>query len=482
MVLGPEQMRPREGEAGRLNGQLSTYLRYFYSNIELSPQSADFFLGTENVKAELESKALKQSLEIIQRNNDVASLLKSPEYQQLIDRQREQKGDCAVGVSNCVDGRIPTVHLLGWMAGVSESLAGVLPTYTSTLDGRVRLESQTLEQSIAARPSQEYSELLEIFLAHDHCGAMAKWRDEGKGFQSDDLVAENLSLFKNGVEAVTRKYNNSAVAAGRQPLQTVGIRAVYDPETMGVTVGRGEQNPLSTTDLARSLVAEFEDVHGQFAYNFTDLGKLIEKEKAVTDLIDKLYGNEGFTMAVDSALTNLDELKGLTPKQQKAFRFLIAKFTASQILTGIHEKTDHTHHPFTEHSEKYMAVTVDDGLNVNVGQYDPEEQSFAAVVSNRDQAVSHILTEVSLMDTASKATRPYVLFISNALAEDARDVVTGRPNGALKQARANVAKNFRDITEDPEIAGKIKSGEIVPIPVIITNRSRKIVEVPNLAL
>jgi hypothetical protein len=86
------------------------------------------------------------------------------------------------------------------------------------------------------------------------------------------------------------------------------------------------------------------------------------------------------------------------------------------------------------------------------------------------------------MDTASKATRPYVLFISNALAEDARDVVTGRPNGALKQARANVAKNFRDITEDPEIAGKIKSGEIVPIPVIITNRSRKIVEIPNLAL
>lgn len=485
MTVGIE--RYRGIETGGLDSQLSNYLRYFYAGIELSPVSLQLFPGTENVKAELERKALNQSLEIAERNNEVANILRSPEYNILLERQRKQKGECAMGVSNCIDGRIPTVHLLGFIAGVSETMAGVLQTVKSKLDKRIRLKSQTLDQSISGRPSQDYSDLLEIFLAHVHCGAMAKWAKERKGgpeeFKSDDLISENLNLFKEGLEAVTRIYNNSAVSVGREPLKKVGIKAVYDPESMGVTFGYGEQNPISTTQLAEQLSPEFAEFHGKFAASFTDLGKFIEKETAVTDLIDKLYSNDSFNKAIVSALSELDELKDLTPDQQNAFRFFVAKFTASQILTGIHVGDVPLNHPFTEHSEKYMTITVDDGLNVNVGQYDPQEQVFAAVVTDKEDAIDHILTEKSLMDNANKTTRPYILFISSALAEDApQKTETGRPSGALKQARANLAKNFRDITEDPRIVDLIRSGEIVPIPTIITNRSRQIVEVTNLAL
>ena len=119
------------------------------------------------------------------------------------------------------------------------------------------------------------------------------------------------------------------------------------------------------------------------------------------------------------------------------------------------------------------SISIESVLKI-VGQYDPSEQAFGAVVSNKDQAVEHIKTELSLLDANGKAKPPYILFISNAV-----DEASG--NGR-KQARANVARNFRFIVENEEIAQAVKDGIIVPIPVIITNRSRTIIEVPNLAL
>src|SRR6266542_2940967 len=143
--------KPGEYSESTLAGQLSSFLRYYYSGIELSPQALEIYPGTENVKVELERKALAQSLEIVARNNAVADILTSTEFRNIQQQEIAQKGPCAVGASDCIDGRLPAVHLFAFQAGVYETMAGVLDTYKSEIDGRTRLESKTLEQSISAR-------------------------------------------------------------------------------------------------------------------------------------------------------------------------------------------------------------------------------------------------------------------------------------------------------------------------------------------
>jgi len=463
-----------------LGGQLTHYLNSFYEGIELSQEASGILSTNESPKDTLVIRALRQGRQIINRNNQVAEYLMSAAFKLVKEREEILQGECSIGVSKCIDGRLPE-HIFAFLTGMSETMAGVLPTETR-LDGKKRLKNKTLEQSIARRAQE--GPLLEWMIAHTKCGAMKKWQGERAGkankFKSGDLIAENFNLFQDSIEAITDTYNSTATANGKTPLERVCVRAVYDVDTMGITVGYGEEQQLSSTALAQQLCGEFEDVHAIYADSFTDLDHLKEKETAVIDLVDRLFKNQTFNKTIENALSNLQETAGLTAEQQQAFRFFIARFTAFQILTGVHtgKEESHIRHPFAEHDEQYMAISVEEGLNVTVGQYEPEDQVFGAVVSGKEEAIDHILTEESLM-TAHGKEHPHLLFISNAIDEEAVELDSPTK---YKQARANLARNFWDIVNDPRIAREIQLGRIVPIPVIMGNRSREILEIPNLAL
>lgn len=484
---GMTELIPERGVA--LDRQLYTYLSYLYSNIELDPSSQDLFPDTENIKAEIERKGVERGIQIVERNNAVAQIINSPEYKAIHERQIAQKGNCALGVSECIDGRLPRIHLWGLTAGVQESLAGVLSTRVSLIDGRVKLRSQTLEQSIAARPSAGFSQLLQVSLAHSECGAMNMWskqrEENGNPFPQDNLIDANYELYSPGTEAITRIYNNSATSQEKPPLKKIGIRLYYDTDTMGLTLDPTSEDgkSVSTSDTVKSLRKEFEAYDSKYKDNFDDLEVLLSKERDQTDLVDLLFQNDRFNRIVQRALERSQELHDLTPEQQQAFRYIWARFTALQILTGTYKGTErnenhvHVEQPFAHHNESYMSVTVDDGLNVIVGQFDPEVQVFGATVPNAEEAVNHITTEDMLMDKRGEDTKPpRVLFISAAMAEDSNDPAS------YKKARANVANAYRQIVETPQMAKLILSGKIIPIPVIIKNRSAQIVGVPNLAL
>lgn len=467
--------------------QMHNFLHYFYAGVRWVDQDLKAnFPNTEHPRAEVTRFAQEQILALLQRNIEVSRVLNSKDYKDLMERQRKIKGKAAIGVIGCIDGRNPYMHLLGWTGSVSETMAGVIKTYPSKNDNKSRLRSKTIEQSISTRPQKQDSELLEICLAHEHCGAMEKWAHQGgvNGVSfspSDNLVAANLTLFDSGILAIDRKYNSAATAAGKPVLSKVGIKAVYDPETMGLTIGYGQEGLISTGAIARKLAREYPNFHLKYKMNFNELDKFLAKERDVTDLIEMLYSNDEFNAAFASSASSNKELSGLTQNQLDAAKFVLAKITANQILTGTYrhdnanEKGDHIH-PFEEHAEPYMAITIDDGLNLTVGQHDPEMQVFGASVPTVEDAVDHIVTEVSLLDKIGKAKKPYIVFISNGVT-DASD-----EQGAMKQSRTVLATHFSQIVENKQISRLIRSGHLVPVPVIIQDRTNLVAEIPNFAL
>lgn len=478
--------RPNGNPLAILAPQMHDYLHYFSAGIRWIPEELTTnFPNTDHPKAEISRFASEQILAFLRRNVEVNGILNSEKYRDLMARQRVLKGRSAIGVTGCIDGRDPYIHLFGWTAGVSETMAGVVGTYTSRVDGKTRLKSPTIEQSISNRPKRADSELLEIFLAHEHCGAMAKWAQKGgvSKFVFDtnsDLVVANLALFDPGINAIERRYNSAAVALGKQPLERVGIKAVYSPETMGIELGYGTKDSISTANLARALSQSFPEYHLKYRNDFHKLERFLDKEEDVTNLIEDLYRNLLFLEAFATA-SESDELKELSKAQLDAVKFVLAKFLANQILSGtyIHQEAedrgDHVH-PFESHAEAYMAITIDDGLNITVGQHDPEMQVFGATVPTTRDAVEHILTEVSLLDATGKRSKPYIIFISNAVAEDMDE------RGTMKQARVVLSTHFNQIIANKDISRMIRSGVLVPVPVIIQNRTNQIVEIPNLFL
>lgn len=480
---GMEKARiPQNG----LGEQLKTYFAYFYPRIDFLPETADIYPNTDNAQAEVEREAFKRGLEIIHRNNDVANIINGPEYRSLLRRQKHQKGPCAIGVCFCIDGRLPRIHLVGLIAGATETMAGIQTTRRSKIDGRLELTSTTLDQSIASKPTKEDAQLLEITIAHDDCGAMKKrqadQQQNGTPFGSDDLILENLDLFGDSIEAMRRKYNNAATSMGRETLEKVGIRMVYFPERMALFAGYGDNtgNTLSTFDIAMELSQKYPEYDSKYKDNFEKLEIFLEKETDLTDFVDKLFGDPNFNQQISESLQTIEELHGLTPEQAQTYRYLMARITALNILSGTHRarETDHKYHvdhPFAHHNESYMALTIDDGLNVTVGQFDPEVQVFGAAVASAAEATEHVKVENVLLDRRTDVVYPRILFISAGVAEDSKEE-------SIKQARAKLARDFNSIISNRDILRLIRTGKIVPIPVIIKNRSAQIIEVPNLAL
>lgn len=466
--------------------QLETYLRFLYSRLTFLPEAAEIYPTTDNIQAKVEIDGYKRGLEIIHRNNEVADILNGDEYRTILRRQRHQKGPCAIGICACIDGRLPIIHLVGQTAGVTETMAGEQKTRHSSLDGRLELASTTLGLSIASKPTKENAQLLEGVIAHDDCGAMKKKQAElikkGTPLPFDDLILSNFDIFSDSLAAMTRKYNNAATSMDRETLNKVGIRFAYFPERMALVAGYGDDsgNTLSSFEIATQLSTRYPDYDSKYQTNFEKLEVLLDKERDLTDLVDKLFADVDFNQRIAESLNVINELASLTPEQSQAYRYIMARISALNILTGTYKtkETDHkfhVNHPFAHHNESYMALTVEDGLNPTVGQFDPEVQVFGAAVSNIGEAIDHIKTESILMDKRDDALHPRILFISAGVAEDSKEE-------GIKQARATLARSFNSIVGNRDILKLIKTGKIVPIPVIIKNRSAQIIEIPNLAL
>lgn len=488
-----------------IHEQITSYFTSLRTNLHFDTQALETAYKNESLlypTVEITDRAVHTVTEAVTRNNQMADIISSQPYQEILSRERTLRGKSAIGKIICIDGRLTPTHTSGQTEGVHESIAGCVNTSISKLTGYRELKSQTLERAIEERPYQDASQILEKDEAHaqvsyrkdgnveviSNCGGMLKYQTEaaerGEPFETDDLVAENFKLMAPAIEAITRKYNASARNIGQHELEKVVIRTVFDTQTQGVLLGYGEDQPLFFTS---SLLEELEDdiFHdlkgndrlrqpGFYRASFTQIGRFLDKEKQTADLIEYFLENSTFTRSVMDATNRLEELQGLTQQQIQALSFSLAKNMSFQWLTGLYKKELTEDHPFNAHHEQFQAITLDDGYDATVGRNDPEVQVFAANTATIPEAVDHIKTKILLMDHYADS-KPYVLFICSGIAENAANDADVR-----KQARTTVGRTFKGITHNDEIAQAVKSGILIPVPAILTSRSNRIIEVPNL--
>ena len=231
-IFGPED------EAGLDNHplfeQFDNYLNNFYGRLHTT--------GEFNVALNLES-VRRQGLHIININNRVAELNTSERAQSQKERHKGQRGKCAIGICQCIDGRCSIPHTIDQIGSVWETKAGILSLENSPFgDGSKMLESSRLEESIAERAANsEKGPLLEILVAHtslhnpDHgCGAMKQRQANGLvPAGTTDLVLENLRLHRESAKVIDDIYNRNVEDESKK-LDKVAITAVYDTDTIGL--------------------------------------------------------------------------------------------------------------------------------------------------------------------------------------------------------------------------------------------------------
>lgn len=454
-----------------LYSQLYTYLGSFAAKIrrqvEIAPE-------------QLESITLR-SAHIIERNNDIGEIHSTEEFGALIDKEKEElRGPSAIGVSYCIDGRIPDL-VLGRMGNVWESKAGIIATEKSPLDGNPQIQSGRLAEAISAR-ARDGQPLLEILFGHfaskthHDCGAMAEMEQRGKIPQGADKIEANLALLERSATTVTQHYNAS-VREPKNILTRVAITGLIDTDTMGIVLGHGTQQTFSTTDLATELspllnnseslpiiAGEFQEtyVKPEYAYRF-------ERANYLTSKI--LLELPQFNERIESFIAHSNQLPELTAEQVKALKYILARNVANQWLINTHIETDTPNHNHVHHEELYQSISPD---GITVGKFDLGNQAFAAHTPTVADAIDHILTQSTLMDRYSPQQKPYILFISRA-------IIHNQDMGTNGQIRGDLRDLYMAISQDERIIERIKKGELIPVPVLIDNKTQEIVEVPNFA-
>lgn len=467
-IVSEESMQRTETIPDQLNNYFeSLYQRLDGWHMDVS-QTGEFIKGiTERTST------------IIGLNNKVSEYYQSDEYLDLKEEEKKQRNGCAIGIVQCIDGRISVPHFVDQSASVWETAAGILQLEESPLDGRPMLKSKRLHRAIAERAQNpNKTPLLEVLVAHtslsdpEHgCGAMIAKRTSGEYPEGSDLVLENLKIHNQRADVITSIYNAN-VHQTKEKLRRAAITAVYDTDHMSFVLGYGTENVLNSTDLAAGLVTEISTAisipPALYKENFKDVETFSQQKKDIITINQFLLENDTFNAIVNSQIES--NFSDLTDGQKKALRYLIARNVSFQYLSGLYEDSDHTHHhPFAHHGEGYQAVALD---GVTIGQQDPENQVFGAAPSSAEEAIAHIQTQCILSDKIGVAEKPYILFVSKTFAGNL-------DNGNMENEEGLLMETWTRVLRDPYIRERVVKGELAVIPALVNSSTREIISIPN---
>lgn len=423
---------------------------------------------------------------ILMRNDLMGHVLESSEYMEINTQEKELKGEAKVGAIICIDGRVDTIHPFGRTINVWEEPASL----TAVIDRPNNRKNLVSTQFGEALHSAADRDLLEIVFAHtssttDHkCGRMAAGNAKGEfDHLSGTLEEKNLALInRDQIPAITQTYNEFRKQQGMEPLRQVAITAMYDTDTMGVTLNYGKENALSTTALTLELkdriayiAAEVDGPFGSMHNSFTDVSKFLDYSKRVLDVTKFLLNWDGFLPRVHEYVgTNFPDL---TQTQKQALLFTLARTTAAQYITGLAEvPPGGPEHPFAEHQENFMAVSL---AGKTLGRFDPAEQVFGSSPSCVDDAKSHIKTKLSLMDKhfmehGHGERKPEILFVSNPVDQEHME---NKGDQSIGRAIARNADLYREIVDDPDIRARMEAGGLLVVPILVDQDSGQVLSV-----
>ena len=448
----------------------------------------DRFRGAFGIR--IERATTKRIVEALEMNRIMALLTSTDEYGDVVNNEKSLRGrDVTLAESICIDGRIPTIHRDGRVIKVHETMAGLLDVEYSTgenTQGKPLLRDKRFVAAIEDEAKR--GPLLEVLVAHADldaphhgCGAMANTQvgNPEKYPPGTDLIQANLDLHQEAATAIDLTYNEAAEIHGKSTQQKTAITAVYDTRTMGVMLGYNYNRAgvLYTTDIVHEIVngPNLFSINnnifqpGQLEHEILKPEKLVKNGKIMYDLTKKLLDlHNPFHEQVDRYIKSDSNLNQLSEKQQQALRFYLARTTAFQYLTKSYEGR----HPFVDHAETLQSISSDGAA---FGQF-LLDQVFVAS-PNPEEVVKHIITQCNLMNKEQKQVKPYLLFVSSALSESQLKDTAG--DGARERAKGTNIALLSRILHNEEILERIRSGELVVVPISIHDKTRDVIEVGN---
>lgn len=446
----------------------------------------------KHIKKPIDSKSRDRIMRIIERNNLVSEVLDDPSFKRIVQGKMELAGKVVIGFVFCIDGRIPSIFLGDRFAKYWEVPAGEIGVVKRKSDGKMIPSSTDLGESLRRRVTSG-KELLEIVFAHtslldpqDGCGAMAAKR--AAGLLSPKLSNENANLKileLKTIPALTNLYNDMRTQKGFEPLRRVGVPALYDTDSFGVILNYDKKSSgksLSTTELTNEYKESITEyfvqenlVFGSYKQKFHDLKYLTIFFSNLLKVMRVLLSDRKFFSLQDILKKYITEnYEDLTSNQKKALRFFLTRSIALQYLTGLSAANKkNIDHPFAEHEEEYMAISV---RGATIGKYDPEAQGFSSTPADAESAISNIKTKISIMSNSKEhKNRPYLLFICNLL--NKADLKEN--NRVLKRAMVTNAELLRDVFADPQLGEMVRKANIIPVPVLIAEETAEVLKIAD---
>ena len=448
------------------------------------------------------------SKQIIGRNNAIAELMQKPEFQTILETEKQLKGEAKVGEIFCVDGRLPTIHIAGRNVSVWKEGAGLLSTIGE--GGYLTLVSQLFLQNIVSAASDDNGDLLEIFAAHTSfntphgCGRMRGIIQDmvkrGEVQAGVDPVALNLKLLEDKqIPAVTSIYNRNRVIHGKEQLSQVGVSAVIDTDSLGILFnysGKDNGTALYSTDILREMIMPIANEglnsgrlsidgatmgkayeYGAMKDTFTKPENFIQYYKTVVNITGRLLRSNDFKIRAGDKLGEL--FPDLTPSQLQALQFVFARTMAVQYLVGSLEMQDgHPNHPFGEHAEGYIALSQD---GKTMGRFDQQDQAFGTSASSIKGAVDHIILEEGIM-RHNDHKGPAIVFVSKPVDGGSWTEHVKQGSKGTEQIRRAIASNqsfMLELLKDRHIIHLMDNHQIMLIPVLIDQDTGEVLSVPD---
>lgn len=519
MALPESKLQTAEPLLTPANARLATELYSFYRNFRSSVLN-----GTAGSEHDQQTEdALLHAIDVIKRNNLISEIHQNPELQQIIDDEKHLRGEnVTIGKVYCIDGRLTIRPNESPLVNTWEEAGARIHTSRRLSDGALIPSQTNFCESIGKKVDPNF-DLLEIVLAHydstnpDHgCAAVnidintlrtstedlnaiedpnqriealaakkqletaLEPKDIQSILQSTSNEEANLLIAeKTTLAAITNFYNSRRQQAGLAPLDLVGIVALNDTATMGFELrNRGQR--LSSTDLANKLKIEVGDgKFAKFQKKFTNPELLIEISREILDLTTQLMKSPETAFA--RTRNDIDQyinynLRALNEHQKQGLRFIISRKIAFQYLTGLSQipRDGRPNHPFAKHNEQDVSVSEHGHL---LGEFDSYQQHFGSSPA-RESIIRQIKIANIVMDSNGlKTNENRVVFVNTPI--HSKDVLSGNGKFAMEQATAQNAELFRTIVQDPELREMIKNGKILPIPVLIDDETRRVVQIPN---
>jgi len=439
-----------------------------------------------------EEKDKRRILTIIERNDKVAGLLNSKEYQVILTQENALKGSCKVGVVLCIDGRVPIIHQFGRTLNVWEVAGSLINLKNDGKNIDSLLFNEILKGFIQSMGDNN-RDLLEIVTAHtslstNHkCGAIQAGIDDGTYDKSHRPVDIALEEADKRTMAIENTYNQLLENKNKKKLDQVALTALINTDTMGFILNYDKKNELSTTKLLNSgldkaienITGEMVGSFGSMRNTFTNTDYFLDYSERILQITEnlltindlKFLGNINYQ---DYITNYIDQNYGkLTPDQKKALQFTIARTIAIQYLTGLSKlpESGQPDHPFSEHDENYMAIAPNGKA---VGRFDIEEQVFSSNPSGIENGINEIHTKLSLLDKhRKKKSDPDILFVSNPI--DKR--IWTEKNQMGQEIRRDSAELYLALMNDNKIRDRVKKGSLIIVPVLVDQEMGEVLEI-----